>query len=152
LGIIGTVVSCQTERAPCLQPIEVNLRFGCYQRNDTTPTLSAVVLPNAILNPVDSPKTWMEYSKNVSALYLTLSPHADSCRWYLQPDSAIALRDTMVFYYQTQLHFISNACGYTFFYTLDSLHITRHFLDTAYININTVSDNANEEHVKLLFP
>src|SRR4051812_6872619 len=105
--------SCKTEeRDPCLQPRTTVLRAHSYHHADTGSAVSDTLLPNPILRPLTGGTIIYYYGgvKRVSNFSLSLSNVVDSCTWVIQPDSAVALRDTITFYYNRQLRFLSNAC------------------------------------------
>jgi hypothetical protein len=63
--------------------------------------------------------------------------------------------DTLTFYYSRKLQFLSNACGYTDFYNIDSLHYTNLAKDSL-SNIDSiqntnrrVTNNVNTKHLKI---
>lgn len=145
--------ACEQERPPCLQPRTVSLIAGCYQNADTGLTSRDTLLPN--LNAAglfaDSLKLWILGSKNVRQFPLTLSPLADSCQWVIQPDSAATPLDTLTFMYNRRLQFISNACGYTYFYTLNQVRFTRYNIDSVIIRNPTVNSDANIQHIRIYF-
>jgi len=74
---------------------------------------------------------------------ISLSPLSDTCRYYFTTDSAHQRVDTLDFYYQRSLDFISNACGFTYFYSLDSVHTSHLNIDTVRILNSSVTNNAN---------
>lgn len=146
--------SCKTdERDPCLQPRTTVLRAHSYHHADTGAAINDTLLPNPILHPLTSGTTAYYYGgvKRISSFSLSLSNVADSCTWVIQPDSALALRDTITFYYTRQLRFLSNACGYTNFYNLLRIVATAHALDSAIIAHSDVTSDANVEHLKLYY-
>jgi hypothetical protein len=160
LACIG-MAACKSERDPCLEPKNVTVNLHFYQRlSDTGTVFADTLLPNMMLNPLDGPAVYtLEGVKGVAAYSIRLSPLADSCRWYLQPDSAqLGKRDTLTFHYERRLHFISNACGYTYYYKLNtvlasprSLADTIHSIDSVVINARDVEADASMEHVKIYF-
>lgn len=142
--------SCEQERDPCLQPTSVSLRVHTLQ---SLPDLSVAdtLLPDPVWLVVDSFKGW-KFSQNSSRFSLSLSPQADSCRLAVQPDTASLAMDTLVFYYSRSLQFLSNACGYAYFFNLEKINHTRHLIDSVVILNNEVNSNVNTpEHVQIFF-
>ena len=144
------MTSCEQERSPCLQPTIVYVRAHTYQHladSTTTDTL----LPNPRWIAIDSGIT-LVYERKVSNFAFTLNPLADSARYALQPDSAVARFDTMVFYYKKRLQFLSNSCGYTYFYSLEDIKSTLHLIDSVKLENADVNNNVNTaEHVQIYF-
>lgn len=149
-------MACDTERDPCLEPLTVSLTMHTYRQADTGTTIIDTAFANALTGPLDSAKIVYQ-SKLATAYRITLSPVADSCRWYLQPDSAQAgRRDTLVFFYRRNLVFLSNACGYTYHYAVDSVRSTRrafadqvHAIDSIRLSNGDVNGKADVTHLKI---
>jgi hypothetical protein len=143
-------ISCDSVRDPCLQPTTVPLRIIAKKAISDTTSVDTL-LPHPYWFTVDSLDT-IKYGIKVSRFSLQLSPVSDSCRFALQPDSAVALRDTISFYYVRRLQFISNECGFTHFYTLQSIKTTNHLIDSIRINNADVNQTASSpDHVQIFF-
>ncbi len=166
LGIViglGSVLAlgCNTDRELCLLPQNVFLKMQFVARaSDTGMNVKDTVLPFILLNPIDYPEQYMsEGLKNVSSFQIRLNPHQDSSRWYLQTDSTASYRrDTITFYYERDLHFISNACGYTYYYRLGNIRTatrtladTIRSIDSAVIVQPNVNNEAGKAHVNIYF-
>lgn len=148
------IASCKPVRDPCLEPKIVNLRAGVYRHADTGTAIIDSALTTPLLIAIDAPLTpnAFVYTTKTSKLSFTLNGNADSTMWQIQPDSSVsAPRDTLTFYYNHQLQFLSNACGYTYFYFLNRLSTTRHAIDSVFIANQAVTSAANVEHVKIYY-
>lgn len=146
--------ACTQERDPCLQPTNALLTIGCYRIADTGKATIDTLLPNVSLYSDSNGyrKYWYYGQKGISKLSLPLASTIDSNTWYLQPDSAINLLDTIKFRYNRSLEFISNGCGYTYFFNLIAVTYTHHLIDSIHITNNEVNLNANAaEHLKIYF-
>lgn len=155
-------LSCETERDPCLEPkyVYVNAHF-LVKATDTT--FTDTVFANMLFNPVDNMNLFTDTGVNSryagNLFSFRLSPVADSCRYYLVPDSAANdKRDTITFYYTRDLRFLSNACGYTYYFNIDNVRAkyrgitdTLHSIDSIVIVDRTVKGDANTEHIKFYF-
>jgi len=144
--------SCDTERDPCLQPVTAYLRVRSM-RHVTDTTTADSLLPNARWRPLGSDSlVLISFGKNVSRFSLSLNPEADSARYVIQPDSANATFDTLTFIYGRRLQFLSNACGYTYFYTLRNVVTTFHNIDSLRLKNDEINGNVNTpEHVQVFF-
>ena len=60
------------------------------------------------------------------------------------------VRDTVSVFHQNNVHFISDACGCTMFFTIDSIAYTRHKIDSIAINSKDVI-NEPKENIQLFF-
>ena len=148
------VQSCtKEEREPCLQPKTTVLRARTIHRADTGSATPDTLLPNPQLRPLTGnlPQYVFGSAGRLSEFTFSLSNVTDSSRWVLRPDSAVALEDTLTFYYQRQLHFLSNACGYTNFYYIDSLKTTTNALDSAIIVRPDITTDVNVENVQIFY-
>ena len=154
LGAFMLLHSCTKEdRDPCLQPRTTVVRAHAYRHADTGRAILDTLLPYPTLLPLSGQSKQYLFGglKRISKFTLSLSNLADSSTWVIRPDSAVALEDTLTIYYERQLRFLSNSCGYTNYYNLDSIHYSRHALDSASINHRDVTNDANVEHLKLFY-
>lgn len=151
--LIILLAACDAERPPCLEPRTVSLIAGCYRHEDTGLTDIDTLLPN--LNAAglfaDSVRFWLVGADNVRQFPLTLSSLRDSCQWAIQPDSGTSPIDTITFYYSRELHFLSFACGYTYYFSLKGLRWTRNNIDSMVIRNATINGDVNTQHVRIYF-
>lgn len=143
-------VACDVQRDPCLQPKNVTLRARFLRPADTGTQFLDTTLPHPVYGVLDSPFHFSIPSGS-SVLQFFLSPLADSTKYIIVPDSANPIVDTIAFYYQRQLQFLSNACGYTYYFTITGVTSTRHSIDSVVLNNASVTSNANVDHVKIYF-
>lgn len=151
--------SCSTERDPCLTPTTVYVRTGAYRVADTGTAIIDTFMVNPIVGTVDTHLVAYLAGPGINKLYnvITLKPTQDSCSWFIQPDSLYPQRrDTFTFYYQRQLKFISNACGYAYYYSLDRVKSTVHAfadsihgIDSVVIANGNINGNGNIENLKI---
>lgn len=146
--------SCETERDPCLLPRTSLLRANAYTRvNDTSSAVRDTLLPSPVFIALTA------YTPDNSFIQLTtrnkfafqLSNLTDTCQWAIQPDTLSAVKDTLTFYYKRQLSFLSNACGYTYLYNIDSVRTTRHALDSVQLGSRDVTSNASAENLRIYY-
>lgn len=139
-------------RDPCLEPRIAGLRIECKHVVDSVGTLGDTLLINPLIFPIDAQANYIFGGiKRISQFNVTLSEVSDSCRWILRTDSAVAIQDTLSFYYQRQLHFISNACGYSYNYQLNRVTTTRHSIDSSVVLKAEVTTNASGNNLRLIF-
>jgi hypothetical protein len=144
-------IACEKERDPCLQPIVNPLRFGIYQPADTGSLGRDSVLPAAIIGLADS-QVVRFYGAKSSKFSVLLSPVSDSVKWYIVPDTSDqTMGDSITFYYQKQLHFISTGCGYTYYYNLTNVTSTNNRVDSVKITNPLITNEAKIEHVKIFY-
>jgi hypothetical protein len=84
-----------------------------------------------------------------SSVFLSLSPLADSSRFYLKLDST-KTPDTLTFRYTRKPNFVSAGCGFATFFTLDTVISTYHTIDSIHIN-NKEVNSSNDTHLSLFF-
>jgi hypothetical protein len=171
------VCACTQQRQACVEPILVSLRFSVLSTHTITdsavfpPKSTRVsfdtVLPKAFLIPLDPAvknETFTFYFGYTSQFSLLLDPNKDTCRWYLSQDSLGTPIDTISFFYTRKLQFLSNACGYTYYYNLTGIpttpnlknNLVQNALDTLHHRIDSiiienagVTNNVNLEHLKI---
>lgn len=140
-GITG--MGCKQQRTPCLTskaaPLTLETMHITYA-GDTAfvDTALATAVFVALTNTRD---TGLEYLQQQSVFNISLSPDTNYCRWLFTSDTSAGNRnfDTLTFFYRRDLQFLSNACGYTYFYSLDSVHVTHYSLLTPQFVIDSVS-------------
>ena len=146
-----SIVSCSTERAPCLEPTLAKLNVRCLQWKNNTWVDTLLPNTNFYTLDIDSATHWYWAAKSQTQFALVLNPNKDTCKWILQVDSAQAIFDTLQFVYEKQLHFYSNACGYSYNYILKTVNSTKHQLDSFKLLSNQVNTKANNENIHLYF-
>jgi hypothetical protein len=145
-------LSCTQTRQPCLTPKTAGLNVECVHLVTDTSTVPVdTVLQAAVFIALtDSAKVEVIDSLYNSLFTLSLSPVASSCKYMIATDTlSSSLYDTLTFFYQRNLQFLSNACGYTYFYYLDSVHTSHFNIDSVIIANASVTNNVNTEHVKI---
>lgn len=148
VSCVMCMVACEQERDPCLQPQNVYLRARSMKNVGDT-TIADSLLPAPRWIAIDSGVVIL-FAPKTAAFNLPLNPHADSARFSLQPDSAVLSFDTVVFFYERQLHFLSNACGFTYYFFLQNVRFTQHHIDSVLLKNDEVNGNANTpEHVQV---
>ena len=148
------LTSCKPDADPCLQPITVSMRIGTYQVNDSSLIISDSLLPNpAFIAQTDSGNLVFFGAAATSSFALPLSSRTDSASYIIYPDTADnSKHDQLTFYYDRTLQFISNSCGYTYFYNLKGVTTTHNFIDSVVIANPVVNNNASTpQHVKIYY-
>jgi hypothetical protein len=150
--------ACTQQRSPCYEPKIVSAVIGTYRIVDTSSIDS--LLPQPAFTCLDTPLSQEIAANNIFTPLL--SPHADSTRWLLIPDrfnpddsadvaTPVEFYDTLTFYHTKELNFISNACGYVYYYTLTNVTTTYHSIDSISLLNNTVDNNANTQHIRIYY-
>lgn len=143
--------ACTEDRQTCFTPKIASLNIHTIHFTSDTATVTAdSSLPNAVFLALtaDGPKGG--YYPQQSSFTISLSSVADSCAWYIAPDTAAtAQHDTVTFYYKRRLQFLSNACGYAYFYDIDSAHTTHNYIDSLQLLNRSVTNNVKTQHLQL---
>jgi hypothetical protein len=58
--------------------------------------------------------------------------------------------DTMIYKYTSYIHLISKDCGYTYYFTLDSISFTKNNIDSVAVVKNTVT-TLDEENIRIYY-
>jgi hypothetical protein len=157
LCVCATIfVSCEQEKDPCLQPTVFETRAGVYKaiEGDTGIVVTDSLLPNVLVGSPDTSAYFMYAQKNVRELKFLLSPQKDSTAITIVPDSAKQSRfdlDTVVFYYDRRLQFVSTSCGYTYYYAINNLRYTTYNIDSVIVANGNVTNDAKIQHVKIYY-
>lgn len=148
----GTLwVSCTQERQPCLTPkIASFIIHTTHFPTDTSLTVADTAMPAAMLLALTNTGAKGGYYPLQSSFTLSLSSVSDTCRWLFAPDTTgTPAFDTLTFYYQRKLQFLSNACGYAYFYNLDTAFTTHTYIDSVTILNRSVNNNVNTTHLQI---
>jgi len=151
-GLFGcALLACTQARQPCLTPRIASLIVETMHfPTDTATTTIDTSLPHAVFvaMPTNDSLRGTIYPQQ-AVFTLSLSPDSTICRWEFTTDSFKHNFDTLTFFYRRNLQFISNACGYTYFYSLDSVHTTHDFVDSVLVLNTSVTNNVNTKHLKI---
>lgn len=82
---------------------------------------------------------------------LLLNPEKDSIRYTFRTDTLQQEADTITLYYSSRVHFISNNCGYTYYFTLNNINTTRNSIDSFALLNNDVTNGSSASNVILYF-
>ncbi len=141
--------ACTQERQPCLTPKTASLSIKSVWKNTDTTSIDTA-LNAAVFAPFGGPVTGGVLYGRSSNFTVSLSPQSDTCRWKFTPDTTGGgVFDTLTFLYSRELHFISNACGYSYVYNLNSVLATHHSIDSVFIKNASVTNNVNTANILL---
>ncbi len=145
--------ACTQERQPCLTPKTASFNLKCvHYLTDTNTTTQDTSLPRAVFIPLtDTPLQSLYYRTSSANFTISLSPVADSCSWLITTDSLLYAFDTLSFHYTRKLQFLSNACGYTYFYSLTAATTTYNNIDSVLITNPSVTNDVNTRQLKIFF-
>ncbi len=148
--LLAGLAGCRKDelRDPCLQPTNVAVRLALKQVRDTMRVDTG--LPKAILLPIGG-QTGLQFANGATTLSAYLSPQADSCRYIISADSFATVPDTLSFFYSRKITFLSNACGFTTFFTLSGATATRNAIDSFRLVNPLVNNDANSPAHLLLY-
>jgi len=152
VGCLMFIAACSIDRDPCMLPKQTITRIGSYTV-DTAGNTIDTLLPKPLLIAISKDTLrGLRFADKSSKLSMVLSSVADTCRYMIVPDSSTGVADTMTFYYQRSLHFLSNSCGYSYFFLLKNITTTTYAIDSVKINNAEVNNDANTpEHVKVYY-
>lgn len=152
LAVIVLMVAasaCTQERLPCLTPKTASLKVRAVRKVNDTAVIDTSMPATIWVAIADSKNAWYLYTGS-SSFTLSLSPVRDTAMWLLVSDTvASAPIDTVIFRYDRQLQFLSNACGYTYYYNINSVSTTNHIIDSFLITDRSVTSNVNTSHLKV---
>lgn len=90
--------------------------------------------------------------KDLNVMHVAFNPDKDSTSYTFRADTtASSLRDTITFFYSPVVHFISNSCGYNYYYNINNVKFTRNLFDSVAIVNSNVTNNIKDRHVQLYF-
>lgn len=143
-------MACTQQRQVCLTPKSAFLNVkSVHFASDTATVPVDSSLPSAIFLALTFNGAKGYIATRQTTFTLSLSPDSTLAQWVYTPDSSVHHFDTLTFFYQRHLQFLSNACGYTYFYTIDSMHTTHFMTDSAHILNPGVTNDIKPIHVQI---
>jgi hypothetical protein len=154
------MASCESKDQECYEPVLVRvsnafvvtdtqtIKVPIGDSIQTKDSLIRVYRDSAMLNAEmkildeDKPFTVTGTEQADRVMRIALNPDKDSTRYTFRADTtAGSLIDTITFYYVPIVHFISNSCGYNYYYTLSDVKFTQKLFDSvAMLNTNVTND------------
>lgn len=143
LMIAVTVMSCKKDCEFVPVSASIVKFYQVVNNNEVLRSVDSIyiyplVLPDSIL---------YNWNRNVNTIRLPLSPIADRTDFVLYFNETV---DTIEIFYKRQLYFVSEECGFSMSYILDSLKHTNNRIDSIKIKLPNVLP-LNEEHIRLYF-
>lgn len=138
-------LGCRKNTTTCYEPKNVNatINFSTKLERQIDTLIDSIVydttlvtyrdtslpLLNALTLNVDSP-IFITSSSGVSYIGLMLNPSADFTTYRIGYDTGITYFDTITIFHKSTPAFINNNCGYTYFFTIDSIQYTSAVIDS----------------------
>lgn len=161
------LIACQKGEPECYQPTSVNATLSFIARNlerIDTMTIDSIRIDSTFVIYRDTPmiaplmhslntdiKLSIIGSAGSSRLPFTFNPASGNIQYVIQFDTNQAFYDTMHLYYTSRVEFISNDCGFTNYYHIDSLYVTKNHIDSFSLQDREVTMEGNLRHVLLFF-
>lgn len=163
------IASCESKEPDCYQPtiVQVLCKFkfrdtqivpvpvGSDTNNVINDTID--IFPDSAMNAPqmriigESNDILIQGARGDKSLRILLNYSKDSIRYTFRTDTTSNVFDTITFYYEPSLHFISNNCGYNYFYNIQKVAHTTHMIDSFAIPNGNVTDDAKTENVQFYF-
>jgi hypothetical protein len=143
------VMACSDETKVCDQASATDMRIRF--KRDSAGITRDTTMPAVTLYALNMDSIYRKQA--VQSVFLSLSPVADSSRFYLKVDSLPGTQpDTLTFRYSRRPHFVSPGCGFSTFFTLDTVISTRHTIQSFIINQSEITSTLNDTaHITLYF-
>lgn len=139
--LLALVCACTEES--CEQETEVMMKAGFYESgtgNSMTPdslSIHGLYVPDSLI-----------YSNaKLKEIGLPLNPSAPSCSFIIINGSR---QDTVEIQYESELRFLSRACGYIYTYTLKQVLVTNNHISNILI-VNEQVNPGDEENIQIFF-
>jgi hypothetical protein len=163
------IASCESKEPECYQPTVVRALCKFKIRdtqivevqvgNDPTNVINDTIdyFPDSLMNSPqmkiigETNEILVQGEHRNANLRIPFNYSKDSIRYTFRTDSTSTLFDTITFYYEPSVHFISNNCGYNYFFNIQKVAHTTHMIDSFAITNSSVSDDAQNVNVQLYF-
>lgn len=158
--------ACSKPEPICYEPLTVTSRVKYVQRSlrivDTIIEsvlldtfyiyLNDTILPYINARNIDADSVGVAAIPNTGYISFYLNPNTHRTRYALRYDTMGTYHDTIEFYHNSYPVFISNDCGYTHYFKIDSIRYTSPFVDSMFItNYEVTLDNAGNNQTALLY-
>ena len=146
--------SCSTNIQPCSQPTEFPVHMHTSQVVGYDTNHIAIIRDTVMAKPVigfvrnDTAYRYAFSSQPFSDFNMFLSTLSDSTSFFISPDSTLGY-DTLTFYYSRQRQFISNSCGFGYYFNIQSIRTTHNYIDSILIENTNVTNNASTQNLRL---
>lgn len=140
-----TAAACENETEVCDQTLRTDLRIRFA--HDSAGIVRDTIMPKVTVFAIGRDSIYKR--QPLGSIFLQLSPLADESRYHLKVDSAL-VADTLTFRYKRKANFVSPGCGFTTFFSIDTLIATRNTIDSVQINKKEVT-TGNDTHYTLYF-
>ena len=144
-----TVMACSDETKVCDQASATDMRIRF--KRDSSGIIRDTTMPAVTLYALNKDSIYRKQA--VSSVFLSLSPVADSSRFYLKVDTLTTTKpDTLIFRYTRKPNFISPGCGFSTFFSLDTVISTNHTIQSFIVNQSEITSTLNDTaHITLYF-
>jgi hypothetical protein len=146
----ASLFSC-SQSDTCLEPQSLAMR-GRFYYVDTANTKKDTALVNAFLRFGNNYSYYLQLIKS-NTFSFPLAQNQDSVSIIYQSDSSSVLPstlDTIILKYARDVRFISTACGYRTFFTLNEAKTTTNTIDSVIIKTALIDNDVNKEHLQLV--
>lgn len=130
--------ACTQQRSPCLTPKTANFTIETmHLPTDTSLVFVDTALQSAVFIALARSLVADPFAEQ-STFGISLSSDTTFCRWLFRTDTFATTYDTLSFFYKRIPQFLSNACSFIYFYTIDTVITTRYSLQTPQFCIDSV--------------
>lgn len=161
------LASCESKEPECYEPVNVNAYIAFkWKKYDSVEQVVSVIGKDTIWQTVlDSTfrdtilraaeiqvigeDSTLRIVSNGNYTGVPFNPAKDTIRYRFRVDTAATLFDTLVFYYDPVVHFVSNNCGYTYYFNLRNVKVTGHAIDSSSLVDINVTNDVQKRNVQL---
>lgn len=166
--ICWSITGCKRSEPECYQPINVRAFLSYKHWFIDTVTVDSLIGGDTTTFTYTKPKindtvfdfSWMkvinedsafQFASNGNYMGVIFNSNKDSIQYIFTPDTTKSLLDTITIFYTPKVHFISNSCGYTYFYNINHINTTNHYIDSFAITTAEVNNTASTRNISLIF-
>lgn len=127
------------------------MRVGFY-RLETSSALKDTQLTQAVIRFGSASSYFLSIDQS-SKFALPLAQNNDTTELLFQPDTSAVPPspiDTLHLVYTRKPTFISTACGYRTYFTLQQVFTTHHVIDSVILNQREISNDVSKEHLQFV--
>jgi hypothetical protein len=139
--LIISIVTISCGDDICISETESFLSLE-FNITDTTLTNKKYLENLSVYSPEWSDSIHYSEEGRSSILNFQLSPHNSNTQIVITSDSSV-LKDTIRFYHQNELFFLSPECGFILNYKIDSFSVTSNLIDSIHLTNDEITTDIN---------
>lgn len=164
--LLAVIIACTPKEQECFQPTTVTAKvyFKVKDIRDTLIITDTSIIDTTFVYFRDTqmvaPSFYTQFGDSILQvngvrgtvnMTLPLNPDTNSIQYAFTPDRDQLIFDTLTINYTSELHFLSNNCGFTYYYNIDNVQVTTNFVDSFAVTDRNVTSDGSIQNIQLYY-